>query len=132
MKFPLLKFLISPPNNKKFNPVDTKLHRGMAQKRLTVYFSKASSSGATQQAECTVSDSEAQDSLECTLCTKTQCDSDSDASSQSGSQSSSNSESESDDPAPPPLKVPKVISRGSKSKTAVRYHTVKRGNYGVR
>ena len=122
------KFQISPQNNNTFNPVDTKLHIGMAQKRLTVYFSKASSSGTTQQAQCTVSDSEAQDSLECTLCTKTHCDSDSDSSSQSGSQSSSNSESESDDPAPPPLKVPKVVSRGSKSTTMDRYHTGKRGD----
>ena len=48
------------------------------------------------------------------------------------SQSSSNSESESDDLAPPPLKLPKVVSRGSKSKTTVRYHNGKRGNYGAR
>ena len=76
------RFQISPQNNNTFNPIDTKLHIGMAQKRLTVYFSKASSSGTTQQAQCTVSDSEAQDSLECTLCTKTHCDSDSDSSSE--------------------------------------------------
>jgi len=56
----------------------------------------------------------------------------SDSSSQNGSHSSSNSESESDDPASPPLKVPKVVSRGSKSKTTVRYHTGKCGDYGVR
>ena len=48
------------------------------------------------------------------------------------SQSSSNLESESDDLAPPHLKVPKVVSSGSKSKTTVRYHNGKRGNYGVR
>ena len=28
--------------------------------------------------------------------------------------------------------LPKVVSRGSKSKTTVRYHTGKRGDYGVR
>jgi len=39
----------------------------MVQKRLTLWFSNTSSSGTQQQNECTVSDSEAQDSLECNL-----------------------------------------------------------------
>ena len=101
----------------------------MAQRKLTLWFSKASSH---QQAECIVSDSEAQDSLECTLSTKTQDDQGESDSSQSGSQPPSNSESESDDPTPPPSKVPRVVSRCSKSKTTVRYRTSKRGDYGAR
>ena len=79
-----------------------------------------------------MSDSEAQDSLECTLRTETQRntgerDSDS-VSSRSGSECPSSLE-ESDDPTPPPTKVPKAVSyKCSKSKTA-RYQTGKRGDY---
>jgi len=105
----------------------------MAQKRLTLWFSNTSSSGTQQRSECTVSDLEAQDSLECTLRTETQRDTgerDSDSeSSRSGSECPSSLE-ESDDPTPPPPKVPKAVSyKCSKSKTTARYRTGKRGDY---
>ena len=103
----------------------------MAQKRLSVWFSKASSSGSHEQSECVVSDTEAQDSLECTLYhTRDQHDSDSN-SAQSDSHVSSDSE-ESDEPTPPPPKVPNVVSRCSKSKITVRYRTGKTGECGAR
>ena len=87
------------------NPLHTKLQL-MAKwlRKVSVWFSKASSSGSHEQSECVVSDTEAQDSLECTLYhTRDQRDSDSN-SAQSDSHVSSDSE-ESDGPTPPPPKV---------------------------
>ena len=51
----------------------------MAQKRLSVWFSKAGPSGTNCYSECVVSDSEAQDSMDCSLTTETVPGSDEDS-----------------------------------------------------
>ena len=114
------------------NPLHTKLQLiAKWLRKVSVWFSKASSSGSHEQSECVVSDTEAQDSLECTLYhTRDQLDSDSN-SAQSDSHVSSDSE-ESDGPTPPPPKVLNVVSRCSKSKITVMYRSGKTGECGAR
>ena len=100
----------------------------MAQKRISVWFSKDSASASQELSHCIVSDSEVQESLECTFETVDGKIGESDSDSRLSSPAVSEPEAvESDDSAQPSCsKKPKLIpSRYSKKKCTATYKTSK-------